>query len=117
MGDALSLMWRDATEWPVLTLFLMLPTALSIVPISRGSKLALLPPLILSGQCAMSFLYYATDWWSNPGMGGAMKFAVVPTLVGLALAMVAALSSLRSAPTRAAGRTEHEFSLWDAPTT
>ncbi|MDQ2981578.1 MAG: hypothetical protein M3R26_04550 [Actinomycetota bacterium] len=46
--------------------------------------LAVVPLAISGGLFAVWFLYYATDWWSNPGMNGAAQAGLV-LLLGWAI--------------------------------
>lgn len=98
MDEALALMSRDAREAPLLVLFLLLPVALSIYAGVRGSRLAVVPLAVFAGQMSLWFAYYATDWFSNPGLAGAMAIAVLPTMGSLVLGVVAAV--LVSVPQR-----------------
>jgi len=89
MNEALSLMWRDISQAPVLIGLMLLPVLLSVPGLRRGSRLAAIPMLIFVGQTALWFLYYATDWFSNPGMGGALLLGVAPSVLGTLIALVA----------------------------
>lgn len=98
MDEALALMSRDAREAPLLVVLLLLPVALSLYAGARGSRLAVVPLAVFAGQASLWFAYYATDWFSNPGLAGALAVAVVPTLGSLVVATVAAV--LASMPQR-----------------
>ena len=89
MDEALALMRRDAGEAPLIMLFLLLPVVLSCYALVRGSRLAVVPLVVFAGQLSLWIAYYATDWFGNPGLAGAMAVAVLPTLVGLGLAAIA----------------------------
>ncbi|MGI8575288.1 MAG: hypothetical protein ACR2MA_08075 [Egibacteraceae bacterium] len=55
----------------------------------KGSRLALVPLVISIGVFISWFLYYATDWWGNPGTAGALG-----ALLGVALGWVALFATL-----------------------
>ncbi len=92
----LALMSRDMRDAPLLVLFQLLPVALSIYAVGRGSRLAVLPLVVFVGQMVLWGAYYATEWFSNPGLGGALAVAVLPTLASLILAVVATVLTFRS---------------------
>jgi hypothetical protein len=80
---------------------MLLPVLLSVPGLRRGSRLAVLPVLICLGQTALWFLYYATDWFSNPGIGGALIVGVAPSVLGTLIALVAWVQTQhRDAPVR-----------------
>ena len=54
--------------WLVLVIVFALPV-MSLVLLTRRRWLALLPLCISVALFAEWFLYYATEWWSNPGQG------------------------------------------------
>lgn len=54
--------------WVVLIAVFALPLA-SVVLLMRHRWLALLPLCVSLALGSTWFLYYATDWWSNPGQG------------------------------------------------
>lgn len=91
MDEVLALMSRDAREAPLLVLFMLLPVALSLYAGVSGSRLALVPLAVFGGQMSLWSAYYATDWFSNPGLAGTMAVAVLPTLGSLVLSVVAAV--------------------------
>ena len=72
----------------VFVLMLALPVA-SAVLVAARRWLALAPLAIGGGLFAEWFLYYATDWWSNPGQGAWLP-AFLLVLVGWVLVGVAA---------------------------
>lgn len=78
--------------WVVLLLVFALPLV-SLFAVWKGRTLAWVPLAISVGLGVQWVLYYATDWWSNPGMTG----AVVPLfLVVVAwLLLLIALGRLR----------------------
>lgn len=86
---------RDVGELlsdPVLTVVLVLTLALpvaSAVLVAARRWLALAPLGLAGGLFAVWFLYYATDWWSNPGQGAWVP-AFLLVLVGWVLVGVAA---------------------------
>jgi hypothetical protein len=84
VGDGVAGIWRDlhllATEdgpigWLVIASLVLLPV-LAIGLSLAGSRLAIASVVIFVGVLAVWFLYYATDWWANPGLAG----TVLPTL-------------------------------------
>ena len=54
--------------WIVLAAVFALPVV-SLVLLTRRRWLALLPLCVSVALGSTWFLYYATDWWSNPGQG------------------------------------------------
>ena len=54
--------------WAVLVLVFTLP-AISLALLICRRWLAVIPLLISLALPSVWFLYYATDWWSNPGQG------------------------------------------------
>lgn len=101
MNEAVSLMWRDISQAPVLIGLMLIPVLLSLPGLRRSSRLAVLPVLIFVGQTALWFLYYATDWFSNPGSGGALIVGVAPSVLGTLIALVAWVQTQhRDAPVR-----------------
>jgi hypothetical protein len=55
--------------WTLITVTLSLPTLAILLIVFARSWLALIPLAIAGGLFALWFLYYATDWVSNPGQG------------------------------------------------
>lgn len=82
-------MLRDATEFPPLVAFLMLPVAVAIVALRRGSRLALVPVAIFIAQVGLWFAYYATDWFTNPGGPTGLWMMLVPALFSLGISAAA----------------------------
>jgi hypothetical protein len=81
--------------WIVLAVVFALPVV-SVVLLLRRRWLAAIPLSISLAIFSLWFLYYATDWWANPGQGAwASTFALV--LVGWFLALVEA-RRLRKTP-------------------
>lgn len=78
--------------WAVLLLVLALPLA-SVFTVWKGSRLALAPLAVSAGLGVLWVLYYATDWWSNPGMTGAVGPLLLVVLAWLLL--LVALTRLR----------------------
>lgn len=89
-------MSRDAREAPLLVLLLLVPAALAVWALVRGSRLALVPFIVLAGQVALWFSYYATDWFTNPGLKGGMTVALLPALGSLVVAAVALVLTFTS---------------------
>jgi hypothetical protein len=54
--------------WVVLTVVFALPL-ISMALLLRRRWLAMMPLLISLAIFSVWFLYYATNWWSNPGQG------------------------------------------------
>lgn len=117
-------MLNDIAEAPVLLLLMVLPTLVS-VPIGwRAARrrrivpvlLTLVSPLILAMHVAVWYVYSATDMISNPGLGGALSFIIMPLFLSWASIAAALLvvrhrrrtehgsSSPRMSTTRATGR-------------
>ena len=94
MSEAFSLMWRDIEAAPALVVVMVLPVVFSIILLRRGSRLAWGAPSILVAQVVLWFTYYATDWFNNPGVGGAVLVGLIPTLVSV-LVLVAAWARTR----------------------
>jgi hypothetical protein len=92
MGASLDLMARDVREAPFLVAMLLLPAIVSLVPATRGSRVALIPIAVLVGQVGLWFGYYSTDWIDNPGLGGALAVASV-SVGSLTIALIAAARS------------------------
>ena len=74
-GAGLAGIERDLREFlafpagiPIVVLTVALPLV-SLALLIRRRRLALVPLLISVALLAEWFLYYATDWWSNPGQG------------------------------------------------
>jgi hypothetical protein len=102
LDDAWWGMRRDVSElasaawfgWIVLSLVFGLPVAsLALLLVRRW--LAVVPLVGSFGLFSVWFLYYATDWWSNPGQGAWMPVVSIVLLGWLVLAAVAS-SALRS---------------------
>ena len=77
---------------PALAVVLVLTLALPLAAASLAAArrwLALVPLAISFGLFATWVLYYATDWWSNPGQGAWLP-AFLLVLVGWLLVGVAA---------------------------
>ena len=72
----------------VLALTLALP-AVSLGLVLARRRIALAPLVLSLGLFSVWFLYYATDWWSNPGLGVWMP-AFLVVLCGWGLVAVAA---------------------------
>jgi hypothetical protein len=95
-------MLRDVDEGPFVALLIVLPTLVSIPVVWQAARraliapvlLALVAPVVLLSQIALWYAYYATDAFSNPGLGGAMAFAILPLFISWA-ATTAALLSVR----------------------
>jgi hypothetical protein len=67
-----------------------LPTASILVLAWRRRLLALVPLAISALLFAVWALYYATDWWANPGLGGG-AFPALLVALGWLVLIVAAL--------------------------
>ena len=89
MDVAVGLIWRDATEAPLLVAFLVLPVAVAGFALRRGSRLALVPMGIFVAQVGLWFAYYATDWFSNPGAAAGALMMMIPTMANLVIAAAA----------------------------
>ncbi len=87
MGEALSLMWRDASEAPGLMALIILPTLVAL-PRLRHSRLAAFPPIVLAALVLLWFLYYVMGS-SDPGL----FWALLPFLVTFVLGLVLAVAS------------------------
>lgn len=94
MDEALALMRRDAGEAPLLVVLMLLPVVLSIYAGGRGSRLALVPLVVFAGQMSLWFAYYATDWFSDPGVGIALSIALLTALGNLVLAVAETVVTL-----------------------
>jgi hypothetical protein len=100
-GDAAWGIGRDIDElrstgafgWIVLTLTFGLPVASFVVLVARN-LLALIPLCISAGLFALWALYYATDWFSNPGQG-AWAAAMLGVVIGWLVLAIALLSRWR----------------------
>jgi hypothetical protein len=87
---------RDLTElvaagpfgWLVLA-GLVLLAVFGVALVWAGSRLALASLAIFVGVLAMWFLYYATGWWSNPGLAGAVPPAFALMIAWLLLVVAA----------------------------
>jgi hypothetical protein len=98
-GAGLAGIERDLREFlafpagiPIVVLTVALPLV-SLALLIRRRRLALVPLLISVALLAEWFLYYATDWWSNPGQG-AWAPAFLLVLVGWLL-VIAEVRRLR----------------------
>ena len=87
MTEALSLMWRDASEAPLLMALIVLPTLIAL-PRLRHSRLATLPPIVLAALLLFWFLHYVVGS-TDPGL----FWAMLPFLVAFALGLVLAVAS------------------------
>jgi len=83
--------WNDRAVEFALKLFPLLPVAVAIVAFRRGSSLALVTIAIFALQLAWWLIYNFTDWISNPGMAGVWRVIILPSIAGLAIAIVALL--------------------------
>ena len=95
VASAVSMMLRDAGElgswFPIGTVVVLLALALpvaSIAAIRLGYVLGWAPLVVAIALYGWWFLYYATDWWANPGQGNWMAGAVA-VLVGWTMFAVA----------------------------
>jgi hypothetical protein len=69
-----------AFGWTILIVVLALPVA-SVLLLARRRWIALFSVVISFSVLATWLLYYATDWWSNPGQGAWLP-AVALVLLG-----------------------------------
>jgi hypothetical protein len=76
---------------PMLTLFPLLPVVLAAFAVRHGSRLALVPVAIFALQLAWWLTYTFTNLISNPGIAGAWKVFILPTVAGLIIAVIALL--------------------------
>ena len=74
--------------WVALTMVFALPVT-AIALLLRRRWLAVVPLLISLALFSVWFLYYATEWWSNPGQG-AWAPAFMLVLLGWLLVIVEA---------------------------
>lgn len=74
--------------WVVLATMFALPV-MSMALLLRRRWLAMMPLLMSLAIFSVWFLYYATDWWSNPGQG-AWAPAFMLVLLGWILVIVEA---------------------------
>ncbi len=79
----------------MLVLFLLTPAVLGAFATTRGVRLAVVPLVVFAGQISLWFAYYATDWFSNPGLGGALVVVILPALCSFVVAMVAVVISFK----------------------
>src|SRR5437016_1404643 len=83
-----------AFGWTVISIGLALPVGALVVVLFARSLLALVPLAISTGLFGLWALYYATDWFSNPGQGAWMPaFALI--LLGWIVLVVAAGQAFR----------------------
>lgn len=73
--------------WVIALVLLGLPVG-SIIAAARGSLLAVIPLLISIGLGTGWVLYYATDWWTNPGVGGFVVPLLLATTAGWLILLV-----------------------------
>ncbi len=67
--DLAELMGGGAIGWAILVFFASLPIAALLIWM-QGGRLAILSLVMWIALLAGAVLYYATDWWSNPGLNG-----------------------------------------------
>lgn len=101
ISTAFDLMGRDIAElgswFPVGTLVIVMTLALPVAALAmavQGHRAAWLSVLVAVLVLGSWFLYYATDWWANPGQGSWVAMAAA-TVLGWAI-LAAALLSRRS---------------------
>jgi hypothetical protein len=80
--------------WVLITVSLALPGLAFVLVVFARSRLALVPLAIAAGLFGLWFLYYATDWFSNPGQGAWMP-AFLAVLVAWGVLLVALHESWR----------------------
>jgi hypothetical protein len=79
-----------AFGWTLITVSLALPVFALVLVVFAKSWLALVPLTIAAGIFVLWFLYYATDWFTNPGQG-----AWMPTFLGVLAAWAVLFVALR----------------------
>jgi hypothetical protein len=83
-----------AFGWTVISIGLALPVGALVLVLFAKSLLALVPLAISAGLFGLWVLYYATDWFSNPGQGAWMPaFSLV--LLGWIVLLVGAGQAFR----------------------
>ncbi len=97
--DLHELLGAGVIGWVVVASFVALPVAALVVAFTRR-KLAFVAFGLWLSIALESFLYYATDWWSNPGLG---IFAVEASTVGLGWLIVLVAASQGPSPRRGHG--------------
>lgn len=104
VASAISLMLRDlrsaGTAFPIGTVLVILTMALPVMSLLmavRGCVYAWFAFAIAVALYGQWFLYYATDWWSNPGQGVWIP-AALAVLLGWGFLVAAARSEHPGAP-------------------
>jgi hypothetical protein len=93
-SDIYELRTAGAFGWTILSIAAALPvTALFLIVFAR-SVVAVIPLAIAAGLFGLWFLYYATDWFSNPGQGAWMP-AFMLVLFGWGVLLYAIGRTLR----------------------
>jgi hypothetical protein len=70
----------------------------SVALLLRRRWVAMVPLSLSLALFSLWFFYYATDWWSNPGLGGAWATVLVLVLPGWLLVIVEARRVRASQP-------------------
>ncbi|WP_020578340.1 hypothetical protein [Actinopolymorpha alba] len=70
LRDLGELSGTDLVGWLLLAGLALLPIV-GVLLILGGSRLAWIPVAVFAALMVLWFLYYATNWWSNPGIAGA----------------------------------------------
>jgi hypothetical protein len=83
-----------AFGWVLITVSLALPGLALVLVVFARSWLALVPLATAAGLFGLWFLYYATDWFSNPGQGAWLP-AFTAVLLAWGVLLAALLDSWR----------------------
>jgi len=101
--DPVNLIWQDisglASEaggfgWAIIAMVTCLPLA-AAGAVAAGSRLALVPLLGSVSLWALWYVYYATDWLTNPGLMG-VAYGFYLLLAGWAVLLVAIIRLRRA---------------------
>jgi hypothetical protein len=100
--DLSELMSGGPIGWLLLAALVLLPVVAVMLALA-GSRLAFGSLAIWVALAAAWTTYYATDWWSNPGVGGSVALMALALLTGWILVVISTVRLLaaRLVPARA----------------